>query len=115
MRMKTAIAACLIAGLPWMALAQDWVRLDTDQIRETLITHDLIYENEAFQRFLESGRTLYRYGETSWGYWRAENDRYCSQWPPGQDWTCYDVEHDGGTGLRFIDDWGNTATGAFAE
>ena len=112
MRSVLALAALLVPGV---ALADDWFRLDDAGITEILTTHDLIYENDAFQRFLPSGRTLYRYGETSWGYWRAEEGRYCSQWPPGDEWDCYDVEYDGATALRFIDDWGNVSSGVFDE
>ncbi len=43
------------------------------------------------QRFYESGRTLYNDGRDSWGYWRVDGDRYCSQWPPSESWTCYDM------------------------
>ena len=43
------------------------------------------------QEFHESGRTLYHDGRASWGYWRVEGDQYCSQWPPSDAWTCYDM------------------------
>ncbi len=29
------------------------------------------------------------------GNWKAENNQYCSQWPPSQTWDCYDVVSDG--------------------
>ena len=29
------------------------------------------------------------------GIWKADNDQYCSQWPPAQAWDCYDVLSDG--------------------
>ncbi|MBO6602812.1 MAG: hypothetical protein JJ938_10090 [Roseicyclus sp.] len=92
-----------------------WERLDDSGITALLTAHDLVYENGDFQRFLPSGRTLYRAAETSWGYWRAEGGRYCSQWPPGDAWDCYDLHHDGGNAVRFTDDWGNVSTGVFAE
>ena len=113
--MRQLALAGVAALIPWVALADAWQTLETAEIAEILTRHDLTYETGAFQRFLPSGRTLYRNGETSWGYWRAEADRYCSQWPPGEDWACYVVEHDGATGLRFIDAWGNISTGVFAE
>jgi hypothetical protein len=25
------------------------------------------------------------------GFWRIEGDKYCSQWPPSEHWSCYDV------------------------
>ena len=27
----------------------------------------------------------------SQGFWRIENDKYCSQWQPSEHWSCYDV------------------------
>lgn len=27
----------------------------------------------------------------SQGFWRLEGDKYCSQWPPSEHWSCYDV------------------------
>jgi hypothetical protein len=33
----------------------------------------------------------------SQGFWRLEGDKYCSQWPPSEHWSCYDVlENDQG-------------------
>src|SRR6056297_1124580 len=69
----------------------------------------------ATQVFHATGRTLYAYGEPSWGYWRIAAGRYCSQWPPATDWDCYDVFHDGARGVRFVDDWDNESIGAFDE
>ncbi|QBX99825.1 hypothetical protein E2K80_03000 [Rhodophyticola sp. CCM32] len=92
-----------------------WVRLEESEITTLLTGHDLIYDTGAFQQFLPSGRTFYRAGEASWGYWRVEAGRYCSQWPPGEGWDCYDLEHDGAASLRFIDDWGHISVGRFAE
>lgn len=27
----------------------------------------------------------------SQGFWRVEGDKYCSQWPPSEHWSCYDM------------------------
>lgn len=27
----------------------------------------------------------------SQGFWRLEGDKYCSQWPPSEHWSCYEV------------------------
>lgn len=29
------------------------------------------------------------------GRWKVLGDKYCSMWPPAQDWTCSDVSFDG--------------------
>jgi hypothetical protein len=54
------------------------------------------------QIFQKSGVTLYVVaGQQSQGFWRVEGDRYCSQWPPHEQWDCYDVSRDGKT-IAFI-------------
>ncbi len=35
------------------------------------------------------------------GLWDARGDHYCSQWPPTENWSCYDMTGDG-TQLTFI-------------
>ncbi len=98
------------------AAAQEWIPVTEDAALRALLTeHDLVSETGASQQFLPSGRTLYRYGETSWGYWRVDQGRYCSQWPPSDDWDCYAVFSDGAAGVQFVDDWGNVSVGFFAE
>jgi hypothetical protein len=48
------------------------------------------------QIFQKSGMTLYlENGAQSQGFWKVEGDRYCSQWPPNETWSCYDVLQDG--------------------
>jgi hypothetical protein len=52
---------------------------------------------------------LYSDGRDSWGYWRVEDDRYCSQWPPQQGWACYRMvswEQDGRVWVSWIGDGG---------
>jgi hypothetical protein len=50
------------------------------------------------QIFQKSGLTLYGVdGQQSQGFWRVENDRYCSQWPPHDLWDCYTIARDGST------------------
>lgn len=112
-----AIALGLLLAAPATAQTseQTWERLDGAAIAAILVEHPLAYESGAWQRFLPSGRTLYTSGEPSWGYWQVENDRYCSRWPPGAGWDCYDVEHDGRDGIRFIDDGGNVTAGVYSE
>jgi hypothetical protein len=55
------------------------------------------------QVFQKGGVTLYTVNQssTSTGLWDVRQDQYCSQWPPGQIWTCYDVTSDG-TSLTFV-------------
>jgi hypothetical protein len=46
------------------------------------------------QVFQESGVTFTVDIETraqSQGFWRIEDDKYCSQWPPSEHWSCYVV------------------------
>ncbi len=49
------------------------------------------------QTFASDGETYYEEVNgfrPSFGRWRAKNDKYCSQWPPSEIWTCYKVAAD---------------------
>lgn len=48
------------------------------------------------QIFQKGGLTLYlENGAQSQGFWKVEGNAYCSQWPPNETWSCYDVLQDG--------------------
>jgi hypothetical protein len=83
-----------------------------EQINVALTDRDVIYEN-ATQRFYASGRTLYNSGQDSWGYWAVRGDQYCSQWPPGDQWDCYDMSRSANL-IRFIGADGSLTEGTFA-
>ncbi|MEL6952160.1 MAG: hypothetical protein AAFN09_03875 [Pseudomonadota bacterium] len=94
---------------------EDWRALNGAELAALLSEGRWVYEDGAWQEFRPSGRTLYTSAEPSWGRWQAQNDRYCSQWPPSDAWDCYDVERDAGFApgdrVRFVDDWGNATVG----
>ena len=49
------------------------------------------------QIFQKSGATFYSVGNAqSQGRWEVRGDQYCSQWPPNESWTCYDMAVDAG-------------------
>lgn len=110
--MRTAIlVAALALGSAAQAGDDDWLPLDGAGIAEALTGAEVAYEN-ARQIFYASGKTLYEFGQPSWGNWRVEGNRYCSQWPPGETWDCYDVEMSAdGTSIRFLDAHGNVFAG----
>ena len=85
---RLAIAALLASALP--AWASEERPLSGAGIAQMLTGAEVIGEGTR-QKFYQSGRTLYDDGRDSWGYWRVEGDRYCSQWPPQEGWTCYDI------------------------
>ncbi|MEJ8560895.1 hypothetical protein QTO30_06445 [Yoonia sp. GPGPB17] len=98
--------------LPGSVFADDWKSMDGAEIAEVLTDQTVIYEN-ATQRFYASGRTLYSAGQDSWGYWVVRDDQYCSQWPPGDQWDCYDIAKMEGM-IRFIGIDGSVTDGMFA-
>jgi hypothetical protein len=96
-------------------MAPDWQALNSAEIRVALDGRKLVYAG-ASQVFYPSGRTLYDAGSESWGYWRAEDDRYCSQWPPAGAWDCYRLERAGdGLSVRFLDAEGRPFVGVYAK
>lgn len=112
--LRLGLALCLSLGAGAPGWADDWRRLDGSGITAALTDRVLLFDGAATQKFNASGRTLYDNGQPSWGYWRVQGDQYCSQWPPGQDWSCYDVEASE-TGVRFLDGYGNVSTGTYPE
>lgn len=112
--MRQLAGAILLAASGSTAQAQDWHVLVGAGIAQGLTDRTVIYDNGATQHFYASGRTLYTFGEPSWGSWRIENDRYCSLWPPAPDWDCYEVQSNGAGGVMFVDPWGNTSASVIA-
>lgn len=109
--MKILIA--LLIGSATPALTENFEPLTAAQITESLTDRKLQYEN-AWQDFRASGRTLYNAGRDSWGYWAVRGDQYCSSWPPGDQWNCYNMARSGDT-LRFIAPDGSYTDGVYAE
>jgi|SRR5690349_8918283 hypothetical protein len=47
------------------------------------------------QTFEADGSTIYRSDRgTERGRWQVRGDQYCSQWPPSESWSCYDLAID---------------------
>jgi len=107
--LRGMVMLLLVPGVVW---AETWRALDGAEIAEVLSDQTLIYER-ATQRFYASGRTLYNAGQESWGYWAVRGDQYCSQWPPGDQWDCYDMAAMAGQ-VRFIGADGRVTGGALA-
>ncbi|MEP0940455.1 MAG: hypothetical protein ABJH63_09710 [Rhizobiaceae bacterium] len=61
------------------------------------------------QTFSAAGATTYTdRGRDTYGSWRVQGDKYCSQWPPADGWACYGVEYDASTArLVWIDGGGD--------
>ncbi len=48
------------------------------------------------QIFQKSGLTLYtENGAQSQGFWKVEGNAFCSQWPPNETWSCFEIFQDG--------------------
>jgi hypothetical protein len=101
--------ALILLFLPTALYAQDWHRLAGDEIAQALAGHKAQYDR-GWQIFYASGRTLYNAGQDSWGYWAVRGDEYCSQWPPSDGWSCYQVEARGDS-IRFVGRQGDVTEG----
>ncbi|WP_299703168.1 hypothetical protein [uncultured Tateyamaria sp.] len=96
------------------AAAEDWEVMTGEQIRDALTGRTLAYPDTT-QDFRMSGRTLYIYkGRESWGYWRIEDDQYCSQWPPNDMWACYTMDRKNDM-LRFVGQGGDITEASYAD
>jgi hypothetical protein len=73
------------------------VKLDGATLKDLLSDVTLTsYETgrKVEQVFQKSGVTFTVEVETklqSTGFWKLEGDKYCSQWPPSEHWSCFDV------------------------
>ena len=48
------------------------------------------------QTFQKAGVTHYVVdGQVQLGFWRVTGDQYCSNWPPTDNWACFDLMQDG--------------------
>lgn len=94
----------------------DWEKLGAVKITQVLSARTLAYSSTISQKFNASGRTLYDTGTPSWGYWRVQGDQYCSQWPPQNNWTCYDlyISKDG-VSIKFAGSGNNVSVGKYID
>lgn len=106
----------VIMLLPKIALAEDWQPLDGDAIKTALSARLLTYEDGSTQQFNPDGTTTYTAEKLSSGQWRVEGAQYCSQWPPSDRWSCYDVARsEAGLDLRFAAGDGSETIGRYTD
>jgi hypothetical protein len=99
-------AILLVSAFAMVATSQAAERLLTGaEITEALSDH--IYRHadvtkKVEQIFHANGATYYiEDGAQSQGLWEVRGNKYCSQWPPGEAWSCYTVSVES-TVLTFI-------------
>jgi len=100
-------ALLLMAGV---SVANEQTKLNSEQIRAFLSDHYVMgnYKGREWKSFFNAnGDTHYSEanGRPSNGRWKAENDRYCSQWPPSATWDCYIITASGDE-LTFVPESG---------
>ena len=113
----TAIAFSLTVALgPTTATAEDWQPLDAPAITLALTARTLAYKDGATQQFNADGSTIYTTDRDSIGAWRVEGPQYCSQWPPSDRWSCYDMTvSESGLDLRFTASDGSESVGRYVD
>ena len=98
-----------------MSSAETWQKLSNEGIEAALSGKTLKY-GYPIQKFFADGRTTYETQIVTHGEWRAENNKYCSVWPPAVTWVCYDVEANSeGTKVRFIAKNGTIDIGDYTD
>lgn len=74
-------------------------RLDGAAIQALLADHSFAGDDggrHSEQIFQAAGATYYSVeGAQSQGRWTVRGDRFCSQWPPSDGWSCYEVMVEG--------------------
>lgn len=93
--MKKLLLAALLAVLPLSVFAQERP-LNDEEIRQALTGNTLFgtWNDREWKGFYAAnGVTYYQEkGEKpTKGRWRAQDNKYCSVWPPNPTWFCYDM------------------------
>lgn len=97
-----ALLTCVIWLVSLVAANAAEQRLNDQQIMQLLPTIVSVGDDTR-QTFSGAGATTYTVGgRDTYGVWRADGDRYCSQWPPVRDWDCYEVHRDAQNRLIWI-------------
>ncbi len=86
-----------IVGLTSLAFASNTASakpLTSEEITALLPTIVAVGDQTS-QIFSAAGATTYTdRGRASFGSWRVQENKYCSQWPPAGGWSCYVVDYD---------------------
>lgn len=107
---------CMVLMIANQATAEEWKTLSGPEIKKSLTSRVLQYQDNAQQDFFADGRTLYQTRDSSWGKWRVDYDQYCSIWPPADGWACYDVAlSENGLSVRFTDKEGGQTIGKYID
>ena len=112
----TGLALTTAALTPSTAMAENWHPLDAPAITQALTARMVAYDGGATQQFNADGSTTYTTTHVSYGAWRVDGTQYCSQWPPSDKWSCYDVAaSDDGLDLRFTAGDGSESVGRYVD
>ncbi len=103
--MNRATAALLMMLIPGVGPAYGWEKMAPADLAGHVVTYD-----GARQSFAAGGGTIYTAQGPSSGRWRDEGGRYCSVWPPSDQWVCFRLERDG-VRVRFVADDGSVTEG----
>ena len=97
-------------------MAEDWQPLDAPAATLAPTARTVAYEGGATQQFNTDGSTIYTTTHPSKGAWRVERNQYCSQWPPSDRWSCYNVALSAdGLDLRFTAGDGSESVGRYVD
>ncbi|MEP1206352.1 MAG: hypothetical protein ABJM29_17355 [Rhizobiaceae bacterium] len=86
-----------IIGLGILAVSngQAFAKPLTSEEIAQLLPKIIAIGDQTSQIFSAAGATTYTdRGRASFGSWRVQDDKYCSQWPPAGGWSCYAVDYD---------------------
>ena len=92
----TCTALCFLLTLPAVAAERPLKGPEIDVLIKGNTVTGKTATGDWKQFFAANGETSYASrGETpSYGSWEVRGDKFCSQWPPEEHWSCYDVTGD---------------------
>ena len=91
----------------------DGAKLTGAEITSTLSEKETVGTDNgkaSSQIFRVGGATFYSVGDNqTTGNWKVEGDKYCSVWPPSENWVCYDVFREGSS-VTFVSPSGKASS-----
>jgi len=109
MRFHLAFLSVFIAAT---SAAAETVKLSGQQIMEVLSDRVVLSTDPhdvSQQLFQKAGATFFSRGSNqTQGLWKVVGNKYCSVWPPSENWVCYDVMKNGDV-VQFMAPSGNVS------
>ncbi len=103
---RIVLSLAILGGLTGSLFAEERILSEAEIF--VLLPKIIAVGKDTRQTFSAAGATTYTdSGRDTYGTWRVQGGKYCSQWPPAGGWSCYGVLLDEDIGrLTWVDGQG---------